>query len=567
MRLERLGDLAALVAVGLAALYLWSPPMPWLREGAIYVAPGGSDWNDGSSPASAVATIQHAADMVAPGETVLILPGTYREEVRVRRGGEPGKPVTFKAQTPGTVTISGAAPPEVVAGLEWRDEGDGLWSAVTPWPVYHVIGDGQNLYHVRWADGTGDNVYFWVGTTGRVTILRRLAGRKGAWPAFAFEGGRLYIAFPDGQSPALHDVVIHRKIPRPYAWWTVRAADVWVEASHVEFDGLRFELGVGAGILLWNGEHVTVRDCLFSGAVTGIRASPRIRAPNDLTVEHSAYHNYPQYFWLRDWLSWKEIYSHHSYSTLVGVAADGVTVRNNLVTHAGDGLELSTPAGARRGVDIYGNLLVRGTDDAMELDGYASHVHVHRNISYDFFVSLSLSPVLGGPVLVESNLFVHPARGVNQGGIKIVNPWQGKGWGRDGFSRNIALRNNVFVGKSLSWWDAPVEDVVAEGNLFAVQTLTARTTWPPGATAQGNRVAQLGADYENPGAGCGWWRSLVPRRAVQALGQSDRGMGAEISADSGAQRPGPRWLNYSSLPATADVAASVSQELVRWQCD
>ena len=128
--------LFVLVPVFFAALALWNPPLSWLREGVIYVSPQGSDWHSGRSPDSAVASIQRAADMVAPGETILMLPGVYREEVRVRRGGTPDKPVIFSAVHPGTVTISGAAPNEVVERLVWRDEGGKIWSAATPWPIY-----------------------------------------------------------------------------------------------------------------------------------------------------------------------------------------------------------------------------------------------------------------------------------------------------------------------------------------------------------------------------------------------------------------------------------------------
>ena len=100
-------DFCLVAAVLVAALNLWDPPLPWLREGTIYVSPDGSDWNFGTTPESAVATIQRAVDMVSPGETIALLPGVYREEVHVRRGGTSGNPIVLKALQPGTVTISG----------------------------------------------------------------------------------------------------------------------------------------------------------------------------------------------------------------------------------------------------------------------------------------------------------------------------------------------------------------------------------------------------------------------------------------------------------------------------
>lgn len=73
--------------------------------GAIYyVAPGGSDANPGSS-GQPWATIQKAADAMAPGDTVIVRAGNYRERVRVRRSGISGWPITYLAE--GAVTMRG----------------------------------------------------------------------------------------------------------------------------------------------------------------------------------------------------------------------------------------------------------------------------------------------------------------------------------------------------------------------------------------------------------------------------------------------------------------------------
>lgn len=484
-------DIAALLAVILAALVFLDPSLPWLRSGVIYVSPQGKDWNTGRTPDAAVATIQRAADLVAPGETVLILPGVYREEVQVRRGGKAGRPVVFKALHPGTVTISGAAPPDVVDRLQWRDEGDRIWSAVPPWPVYHVIGDGQNFYHVRWANGSGDNVYYWVGKSGRIGILREIMNRPHPWGAFTYENGRLYVAFPDGRSPAEHSMVVHRQVPRPYASWTIRSANVWAESDHVRFEGLNFYLGVGSGLLLWNARDVTVSDCLFTGADFGIGNFPTLQNPDNLTVEHSLYHNYPQYFWSREWLSYNEIYRHHSNSTLVAAAGDGIIARYNLVTHSADGLELSTPdTEIIRGVQIYGNLLIRGTDDAIEFDGFAKRVFVHHNIIYDHFDNLGLSPVLAGPVLVRDNLFLYPPDRRNGAHFKLMNPWLGKKDARNGPIRNIAVLGNLFQGKWLCFKSGTTKDVQVRDNLFADVGI-GQFGWPAGVTDSGNAYLNL----------------------------------------------------------------------------
>jgi len=562
-------DLSALFAVILAALIFFDPPLPWIGNRVIYVSPRGSDWNRGKSPEQAVATIQRAADLVAPGGTVVILPGVYREDVRIRRGGEAGRPVVFRARQPGTVTISGAAADDVVSRLQWRDEGDRIWSSATPWPVHHVVGDGMNFYHVRWAKGSGDSVYYWVGKNGRVDILRRLMKRPKPWGAFTYENGRLYLAFPDGRSPKDHDLVIHRPIPRPYASWTVRSANVWLEADHVRFEGIRFFLGVGAGLILWDARDVTVSDCLFTGANFGISNFPTLKQPDDLVVEHSLYHNYPQYFWSREWLSYGEIYSHHAFSTLVCAAGDGIIARYNLVTHSADGLELSTPdTEIVRGVRIYGNFLVRGTDDAIEFDGFAKRVSFHDNLIYDHYDCLSLSPVLAGPVLIRDNIVLGPSSPRKGAHFKLMNPWLGRHDGREGPNRNIIAEGNLFQGKWLCFKSGSTENVQVRGNIFA-DVAVGQFGFPEGVTESENiRLGDVVA-VEGPEAYCRLKRRLSPAQGCRPLdalfarlADGDKGDGR-----FGSERPGPSWYEYESSPATSGLNRLVAPWLGGWKCD
>jgi hypothetical protein len=120
MRKFWLREILLIISTILIGFNLWQPPLPWLRQGKIYVSPQGADWNLGNRPQHAVKTIQRAANMAAPGEDIVILPGVYREYLRIRRGGQPDRPITFRAQQPGTVTITNAAPSDVTQNLVWR---------------------------------------------------------------------------------------------------------------------------------------------------------------------------------------------------------------------------------------------------------------------------------------------------------------------------------------------------------------------------------------------------------------------------------------------------------------
>ena len=74
-----------------------------------YVSTHGSDENDGSTLRTAWRTLQHAADSVRPGDTVLIGGGAYPGTVYFRVTGSTDKPITFKAIPGEKVTIDGLA--------------------------------------------------------------------------------------------------------------------------------------------------------------------------------------------------------------------------------------------------------------------------------------------------------------------------------------------------------------------------------------------------------------------------------------------------------------------------
>jgi len=71
-------------------------------------------------PDAPFATIQAAAAIVQPGDTVVIHAGVYRERVSPARGGEPGRPITFTAAPGQRVSIRGSE----VFTPDWRPVDD-----------------------------------------------------------------------------------------------------------------------------------------------------------------------------------------------------------------------------------------------------------------------------------------------------------------------------------------------------------------------------------------------------------------------------------------------------------
>jgi len=72
-------------------------------------------------------TISEAAEMLQPGDRVVIHAGVYREQVKPARSGTASRPITYQAAEGEEVVITGA---DVVRG--WKRVRDGLWE-VSPW--------------------------------------------------------------------------------------------------------------------------------------------------------------------------------------------------------------------------------------------------------------------------------------------------------------------------------------------------------------------------------------------------------------------------------------------------
>ena len=97
-----------------------------------YVSPDGDDSNDGLSPDTAFRTIAHGVSVLYPGDTLIILPGTYQgETVTIPRSGTADKPITIKASSPGEAIM----------------KNDGSGRAISTWEKSHLIIEGIKFYY------------------------------------------------------------------------------------------------------------------------------------------------------------------------------------------------------------------------------------------------------------------------------------------------------------------------------------------------------------------------------------------------------------------------------------
>src|SRR5262245_44769946 len=93
----------------------------------LHVAVTGSDDADGAADRP-FRTINRAAAVAQPGDTVVVHEGVYREWVRPRRGGlSDTRRITYEAAPGEHVVIKGS---ERITG--WVQEAGGVWRATVP---------------------------------------------------------------------------------------------------------------------------------------------------------------------------------------------------------------------------------------------------------------------------------------------------------------------------------------------------------------------------------------------------------------------------------------------------
>ncbi|MBS0201595.1 MAG: hypothetical protein JSS49_01760 [Planctomycetes bacterium] len=432
------------------------------------------------------------------------------------------------ADPPGSVTITGAQTESDCANAIWRDETGGIFSTAVSWPVYLVQADGVQLFRIPW---------------GGVPHLRQLAGRAQSMGAFWYEQQRLFVGLPNGLAPHHASLVWNQPVPPPREWGEFKSANVWVEADHIRLTGLRLEFGLGAAVRVWNGTHLLVEDCEFTGCAYGVQAGAGVKPACHLQVERCWYNNTPQSDWARSWLTWNEVYSSYASSTLCSTGDRPVIIRDNLVTDFGDGVRVSPGVNpAQTGIaEVEGNWLAFGTDDAFELDGAGHHVVVRNNVVIDVHEGLSFSPLTDGPTTVTSNLFWNPVGGLNGSQLKFIPPDSFRG--DAGRIRGIRVHDNVFCGEWLSWrGDVEVSDVELCDNLFSVDSQIT-PPWPHGLEDRDN-IYRLPRD-----------RTRTTATAF-LTGMNDAGNSAttertlQFSQQMLQSRPGPRWLKWDETPST-----------------
>lgn len=420
--------------------------------------------------------LQQALDDALPGDVILLAPGRYGGPITVNRGGESSEPVVLRAEEPGAVTLTNAAPPGFQ--LDFTNVKADLYRAPVAWRVRWAMVEGRrNL--MDYVTLSGLQTFRAIGNDSR-----RM--EDGPPEGFAWEDGFLYVRLLGGGDPNRAGVEIHRETnvfqKKAYTLWGGRSFKqgdgfiLDVRASHVVLEGLKFHLAPDIAVQV-NADDVTIRDCYFDGCIRGIES---LKSAN-LTVEHCEYSGYPTYQWVR-WGQlhgvngkmglWNTIYASNLCNTFIHHYGPSVKVRHSMVYEAFDGMwprNMGTLDPQKTSEYAY-NLFMSAGDECIEFDTReAINLRVHHNFIMDATVPLALSPVQGGGLLIDHNIvYVSRERGLKHCTLlKFDCPWR-RHYGVA--SRGITFVHNTLVNSyhTLSWTKHSFVDCVFENNVMMV---------------------------------------------------------------------------------------------------
>ena len=136
-----------------AIVYKWIKVTVKDAPGVFFVAQNGVDTNPGTFSLPFL-TIQKAASVAAPGNTVYVRAGTYRETVVPANSGTQAAPITFAAYPGEIPVVSGA---DLITGLG-NPVGSVYSSSAMNWSLGaardQLFVDGKMILEARWPNGT-----------------------------------------------------------------------------------------------------------------------------------------------------------------------------------------------------------------------------------------------------------------------------------------------------------------------------------------------------------------------------------------------------------------------------
>lgn len=296
-------------------------------------------------------TIQKAADVVEPGDTVIIKPGIYYENVVLAKKGTREAPIIFKAEKfeKDSVIITGADRDVAEHKTQWtlEDAGLGLYSIPLDYQIYRMTANDVQV--VEYLSLTGLKTYKYNATDD---------GNAGYAPGYEHgffydaDNKKLYVRLGnDGciisNDPNSPEVTVHfsRAETGTKSNWGGKSYGaqsqsailgeksflfgvVCEDSANVVVEGITFKMPAVAAV--WaRCDDLTVNNCWFIGCIEGVRGGCAATADpyvsKNITIEHCLYTNYPIY---TDAVKMIEKYRDDPKARAMDVDSDGKLILN-----------------------------------------------------------------------------------------------------------------------------------------------------------------------------------------------------------------------------------------------
>ena len=416
-------------------------PIYLCQSATLFVDVNAPSGGDGSAQ-KPFRQIQSAADIVNPGDTVIIKPGVYFETVHLRRFGKKSAPVTFKADKiqKNRVIITGADKAIRTKAVKWQlhDKATGTYSVKTahPFPP-RVLYSGVDLFPYK-----------------SLKLLMSFEAKPGVpGPRHGFfydrKSKKLYVRLrQDGKygssDPNEHTMAVaptkgkHTDAEIPDSvYYNFGIQGTPGQSLNVIIDGITFETPQRTAVYVC-GNDVTVRNSLFLGCMAGGVSGRFIggdkerlaKASCNITVEHCEWHNFPIYDDVGELIKlvrsgkaviknpadrkfhfW--VHKHPSKGTnvyyetgIINNIGNNWILRNCYIHDVFDGF---ARMGSSENTVVEGCLFAKCIDNAIQTEPHGKNCHIRRNRFVDTFQSVSYQPIDGppwpGPIYVYQNLF------------------------------------------------------------------------------------------------------------------------------------------------------------------
>lgn len=440
-------------------------------------AANGNDRRDGHTPATAFRTIQHAADLVQPGDEIIIHPGIYFEHVTLAetKRGTPDAPITLRADSiaKNRVILSGANPAIRTGKIRWQlvDPDTQLYAVPYAGPnPARVTYDHVDLFPYADRDTLNTFTLRLSDATDTAAASTAPGPRHGFYYEETGSTPKLYLRLhPSGQygstDPNQHTIAVS---PR-----RIRGTGINIAAkgpAHIIIEGITFETP-GDTAIATTASNITIRDNWFFGAPYAVRGNNRgeARKPDaaphatasDIIIEHCEYTELSSWNDASELLrelklqpgqraTWPTIWHRKTtgryglpkntknYENGIAVRIGrGWTLRNNYIHDTFEGLA-NDGMGNAVDVSIHDNLFARICDNAIETENHSRNVRIYRNHFLDVLEPFSYQPSGGlpwpGPIYFYQNIVEntpeaariwqpapHGGRGVFKIGITLKN--------------------------------------------------------------------------------------------------------------------------------------------------